>query len=118
MYERSSTGEIMKVYCMECKQPIEVNTSQIIDSYIPPDLCKCDNCNQENETDLGEKKGKVYYDRPKISYRELREKEQEEISRHRWFMSEKKGYDVGKDDSEADWRKNYENDFLKQWNYR
>jgi len=108
----------MKVYCIECNTPIEVNNSQISDSYIPPDLCTCDNCSQEKETDPGIKKGEVYFATPKISYKELRKKEQEEINRHRWFMSEKLGYDVGKYDSEADWRKNYEHDFLKQWHYR
>ena len=105
----------MKVYCIECNTPIEVNTSKIRDPYIPPDLCTCDNCNQDKETDPGIKKWKGYFAIPKISYKALREKE---INRHRWFMSKKLGHDVGKDYSEADWRKNYEHDFLKQWHYR
>jgi hypothetical protein len=50
----------MKVYCIECNRPIEVNISQISDSYIPPDLCTCDNCSQEKETDPGIKKWEVY----------------------------------------------------------
>lgn len=106
----------MKVYCMECNAPIEVNPAKISESYIPPDLCTCGKCNQEKEG--SPEKWEGYFASPKISYKELREKEQEEINRHRWFMSEKQGYDVGNETSEADWRKNYEPDFLKQWHYR
>jgi hypothetical protein len=81
----------MKVYCIECNTPIEVDTSKISDSYIPPDLCTCVNCNQEKDTDPGLKELEDNFDTPKI-YKELRKKEQEEINQHRWFMSEKLGY--------------------------
>ena len=107
----------MKVYCIECNSPIQVNTSNISEAYIPPDLCTCDNCNQKKD-DPDLKTWKGYFAVPLISYKELREKEQEEINRHRWFMSEKIGWDVGRNDSEADWRKKYEQDFLEQWHYR
>ena len=108
----------MKVNCIECNTPISVNLSQINDTYIPPDLCSCHQCNQKKESGPEKEEQEPYFDSPKISYKELREKEQEEISRHRWFISEKKGYDVGKDYSEIDWRKKHEQEFLKQWNYR
>lgn len=81
----------MKVYCIECNTPIEVDTSKISDSYIPPDLCTCYNCNPEKDTDLGLKELEANFDTPKI-YKKLRKKEPEEINQHQWFMSEKLGY--------------------------
>lgn len=100
----------MKISCLECQTPMDVDISRINDAFIPPDLCTCDFCSPENEP-------AAFYV-PQISYKTLREKEKEEISRHRWFMSERHGYDVGSEFAEADWRKNHEDDFLKQWNYR
>ena len=75
----------MRVYCIECNTPIEVDTSKINDSYIPPDLCSCDNCNQEKETDQGRKELEANFNTPEISHKELRKKEQEERRKNKLY---------------------------------
>ncbi len=42
----------------------------------------------------------------------------EEIQRHQWFESEKKGHDIGFDVAAADWYKRFANEWLKYHDFQ
>jgi hypothetical protein len=41
--------------------------------------------------------------------------EVEEIQKHRWLESEKKGYDIGEEQAALDWTEKYAEGFRKNW---
>ena len=49
-----------------------------------------------------------------LLYREF-QAEHEEILRHKWYESEKKGYDIGFDLAQVDWRIKYCAQWRKEW---
>ncbi len=107
----------MDLFCIECNRPIEVDNTCLDESFIPLDICHCKKCSVEGEIHTENEKDKRPLCSPKISYKELCGKEIEEITKHRWYESEKAGHDVGLAYTEADWRQKYEKAFLKKWGY-
>ena len=49
-----------------------------------------------------------------LLYREF-QAEHEEILRHKWFESEKKGHDIGFDLAQVDWRIRHGSQWRKEW---
>jgi hypothetical protein len=49
-----------------------------------------------------------------LLYREF-QAEHEEILRHKWFESEKKGHDIGFELAQVDWRIKYGSKWRKEW---
>jgi hypothetical protein len=49
-----------------------------------------------------------------LLYREF-QAEQEEILRHKWYESEKKGHDIGFELAQVDWRIKYGSQWRKEW---
>lgn len=49
-----------------------------------------------------------------LLYREF-QAEQEEILRHKWYESEKKGHDIGFELAQVDWRIKYGSQWRKDW---
>lgn len=53
--------------------------------------------------------------RKKLSREEIMKLEVEEIKKHRWIESEKKGYDIGSYVAALDWIEKYAVEFRKYW---
>jgi hypothetical protein len=49
-----------------------------------------------------------------LLYRES-QAERQEILRHKWFESEKKGYDIGFELAQVDWRIKHGSQWRKEW---
>ena len=49
-----------------------------------------------------------------LLYREL-QAEREEILRHKWYESEKRGHDIGFELAQVDWRIRYASQWRKEW---
>lgn len=49
-----------------------------------------------------------------LLYREFRA-EHEEIVRHKWYESEKKGYDIGFELAQVDWRIKHGSQWRREW---
>jgi hypothetical protein len=49
-----------------------------------------------------------------LLYREF-QAERQEILRHKWYESEKKGHDIGFELAEVDWRIKYGSQWRKEW---
>ena len=51
----------------------------------------------------------------RLSREEIMKLEVEEIKRHRWIESEKKGYDIGSYVAALDWIEKYAEEFRRYW---
>ena len=71
----------MDLFCIECNRPIECGDTRLFESFIPLDICHCEKCFEEGEIYTENERDKKPLCSPKISYKELREKEREEIKR-------------------------------------